>query len=96
MRTLTIGAAISLAAVLSIPAPAGAQYLYNGFRRLDPMGVDRPPAPQPNARRGSRKVYEPIRGNYPPCEGLKWRGDRCRLPTGQVCMVFEHGLDSCV
>lgn len=95
MRTLMISAAITLAAVLNVPAPAGAQF-FNGYRAFDPMGVDRPPAPAPNARRGSRRVYQPIEGNFPPCTGLKWVGDRCRLPTGQVCMVYAHGLDSCV
>jgi len=90
-----VGAAITAVALLHLSAPVEAQ-LFNGYRRLDPMGVDRPPAPVPNARRGSHRVYEPIVGNFPPCTGLKWVGDRCRLPTGQVCMVYEHGLDSCI
>jgi hypothetical protein len=95
MRPLIVGSLIAVMAAASAPSSAGAQF-FNGYRRLDPLGADRPPSPVPNARRGGRKVYEPIKGNFPPCTGLKWVGDRCRLPTGQVCMVYEHGLDSCV
>lgn len=95
MRTLTISAAIGIAALLMAPAPASAQF-FNGFLEFDPQGVDRPPAPVPNARQGNRRVYKPIEGNFPPCRGFKWVGDRCRLPSGQVCMVYAHGLDSCI
>ena len=95
MRTLIVCVAIGMIALLSVPLTAEAQF-FNGYRRLDPMGIDRPPAPVPNTRKGSRRVYTPIEGNFPPCSGLKWVGDRCRLPTGQVCMVYEHGLDSCI
>lgn len=96
MRMHMICVGFGLAALLAMPQPAGAQSLFNGYRRLDPMGVDRPPAPEPNARRGSKRVYEPLRGNYPPCVGFKRTGDRCRLPTGQVCMVYDFGLGACV
>jgi hypothetical protein len=95
MRTLIVSAAITMIALLGVAVPANAQF-YNGYRRFDPMGVDRPPGPVPNTRRGKRRVYEPIQGNYPPCTGFKWVGDRCRLPTGQVCMVYDFGLSSCV
>jgi len=90
MRSLYLTGAIAAVAMLTIPVPASAQDLYNGYRRIDPMGVDRPPAP------ASRKRYKPVVGNYPPCSGFLWTGTRCRLPTGQVCMVYEHGLDGCV
>jgi hypothetical protein len=96
MRKTTLACVIAAATLVSSTAPSGAQYLYNGFLRIDPSGVDRPPGPVPNARRGSRRVYEPIRGNYPACEGFLWVGSRCRLPTGQVCMIYKHGLDSCI
>ena len=94
MRTLIVSAAITMIALLGVATSAEAQF--NGYRSIDPMGIDRPPAPVPNTRRGKRRVYEPIEGNYPPCTGFKWVGDRCRLPTGQVCMVFDFGLGSCV
>ena len=96
MRMLPLAGALVATALLSLPAPAIARDLYNGFLRLDPMGVDRPPGPAPNARRGGRRVYEPLVGNYPACEGFLWVGTRCRLPTGQVCMIYRHGLDGCV
>jgi hypothetical protein len=96
MRKIVLAGALAAGALLSTSAPSGAQYLYNGFLRIDPMGVDRPPGPVPNARRGSRRVYEPIRGNYPACDGFLWVGSRCRLPTSQVCMIYRHGLDSCI
>jgi hypothetical protein len=95
MRILIVSAAITAIALLGFPASAEAQF-FNGYRRLEPMGVDRPPGPESNARRGGRRVYEPLRGNYPSCTGFLWVGARCRLPTGQVCMVYEHGLDACV
>lgn len=96
MRTMILAGVLAAAALMSSTVPSGARYLYNGFLRIDPMGVDRPPGPVPNARRGSRRVYEPIRGNFPACEGFLWVGTRCRLPTGQVCMIYQHGLDSCI
>ncbi|HWV83565.1 MAG TPA: hypothetical protein VNZ50_19200 [Hyphomicrobiaceae bacterium] len=96
MRTTMLACALAAAALMSSTAPSAAQYLYNGFLRIDPMGVDRPPGPVPNSRRGSRRVYEPIRGNFPACKGFLWVGTRCRLPTGQVCMIYKHGLDSCI
>lgn len=89
-------AVLTIVAVLTVPITASAQDLYNGFRRIDPMGVDRPPGPVPNTRKGQRPVYQPLKGNYPSCTGFKWLGDRCRLPTGQLCIVYEHGLDNCI
>jgi hypothetical protein len=62
MRTLIVGTAITMVALLGVAGPAEAQF-FNGYRSFDPMGVDRPPGPVPNARRGSRKVYEPLKGN---------------------------------
>jgi hypothetical protein len=96
MRKTDLAAALTMVAMLNVPVPATAQDLYNGFRRIDPMGVDRPPGPVPNARQGHRRVYRPMEGNYPSCTGFKWLGDRCRLPTGQLCIVYEHGLDNCI
>ncbi len=80
---------------LIVPVQTSAQPV-DGFRRYDPEGADRPPAPIPNARKGKRRVYEPVVGNYPPCTGLMWSGTRCRLSTGQVCTVYAHGLDGCI
>ncbi len=94
MRLLIIATATAVAA-LSSTVPASAQ-VFNGYRSLDPMGIDRPPGPVPNAKQGKRRVYKPVVGNYPPCTGLMWTGTRCRLPTGQVCTVYEHGLDGCI
>jgi hypothetical protein len=96
MRKSILAGALAAVAIFGSTAPGSAQSLFNGYLRLDPMGVDRPPAPEPNARRGSRQVYKPIRGNYPPCVGFIRTGDRCRLPTGQVCMVYDFGLGACV
>jgi hypothetical protein len=90
MRTLNLAAVLAAITMLTIPVPASAQSLYNGYRRIDPMGVDRPPAPS------SRKRYKPVIGNYPPCRGFLWTGTRCRLPTGQVCTVYDFGLGACV
>ncbi len=97
MRNLiaAFAAVAALLAVSTATSPADAQF-FNGYRQLDPMGVDRPPGPIPNAKRGKRRVYKPVVGNYPRCEGLMWTGTRCRLPTGQVCTVYEHGLDNCI
>lgn len=86
----TIAAALLTA--LIVPVQTSAQP-FDGFRRFDPEGADRPPAPVPNARKGKRRVYEPLVGNYPRCTGLMWSGTRCRLSTGQVRMVYAHGLD---
>jgi hypothetical protein len=95
MRTLVVAAALAMGVALSAPPLAEAQFL-DGYRRLDPEGIDRPPGPTPNTRKGKRKVYEPVVGNYPPCTGLMWSGTRCRLSTGQVCTVYAHGLDGCI
>lgn len=92
---ITIAAAALTIATLSWSPPAAAQF-FNGYRSIDPMGVDRPPGPVPNARKGKRRTYKPLVGNYPPCTGFLWTGTRCRLPTGQVCTVYQHGLDGCV
>lgn len=93
MRMPIVALSAAIVAMLSITVPAEAQF---GYRSYDPMGVDRPPGPVPNAKEGKRRVYKPLVGNYPPCKGLMWSGTRCRLPTGQVCTVYEHGLDSCI
>lgn len=90
MRKFGLLIAAAAMSTLMVPAPTTAQDLYNGFRRIDPMGVDRPPAPT------RRKGYKPLVGNYPPCRGFLWTGTRCRLPTGQVCTVYDFGLGACV
>ena len=92
MRTINLTVALAAITMLTVPAPVTAQSLYNGYRRIDPMGVDRPPAPTPNSRKG----YRPVIGSYPPCRGFLWTGTRCRLPTGQVCTVYDFGLGACV
>ncbi|MEO8652470.1 MAG: hypothetical protein ABI391_09210 [Hyphomicrobiaceae bacterium] len=95
MRTLLVVAALGMVAALSVPPKAAAQ-LFNGYRRLDPEGIDRPPGPIPNTRKGKHKTYEPVVGSYPRCTCLMWTGTRCRLSTGQVCTVYAHGLDGCI
>ena len=94
-RAVLLAAAFAMIATLNVPHTAEAQF-FNGYRRLDPEGIDRPPGPVPNTRKGKRKAYEPVVGNYPRCGGLMWTGDRCRLSTGQVCTVYPHGLDGCI
>jgi hypothetical protein len=95
MKALKSTIAAAALTALIVPVQTGAQPI-DGFRRYDPEGADRPPGPVPNARRGKRRVYEPVVGNYPPCTGLMWSGTRCRLSTGQVCTVYAHGLDGCI
>ncbi len=94
MRAPIVSVAITMLVMLIVSAPSEAQFF--GPRSYDVMGDDRPPGPVPNAKQGQRRVYKPLVGNYPPCKGLMWSGTRCRLPTGQVCTVYEHGLDNCV
>jgi hypothetical protein len=95
MKALRFTIAFVALIALIVPVQTGAQPI-DGFRRYDPEGADRPPGPVPNARKGKRRVYEPVVGKYPRCTGLMWSGTRCRLSTGQVCTVYAHGLDNCI